>query len=166
MIGRSFKSWVALAGGLIFGLVSCSRKEPVAPLARNEYVNAAACAQCHADISRKYSSTGMARAFHSPDAASFPDPKPYFHRASATWYRIEPGDGGWYQRWWQLGPTGNKESAGESKIDFVMGSGNHVRTYLHRTARGTLIELPLAWYAEKGGFLGSESRSRHQRPPD
>ena len=23
-----------------------------------------------------------------------------------------------------------------SEIDFVMGSGNHVRTYLHRTSRG------------------------------
>ena len=32
-----------------------------------------------------------------------------------------------------------------------MGSGNHVRSYLHRTARGALIELPLAWYAENGG---------------
>ena len=60
-------------------------------------------------------------------------------------------DGGWYQRWWQIGFKGQEESVGESKIDYVMGSGNHVRTYLHRTARGTLIELPLAWYAEKGG---------------
>ncbi len=33
----------------------------------------------------------------------------------------------------------------------MMGSGNLVRTCLHRTARGTLIELPLAWDAEKGG---------------
>ncbi len=32
-----------------------------------------------------------------------------------------------------------------------MGSGNHVRTYLHRTERGALIELPLAWYSENGG---------------
>jgi hypothetical protein len=32
-----------------------------------------------------------------------------------------------------------------------MGSGNQVRTYLHRTDRGAPIELPLAWYAENGG---------------
>ena len=32
-----------------------------------------------------------------------------------------------------------------------MGSGNHARTYLHRTPRGTLIELPLGWYADQGG---------------
>ena len=34
----------------------------------------------------------------------------------------------------------------------VFGSGNHARSYLHRTARGTFIELPLGWYAEKGGY--------------
>ena len=37
-----------------------------------------------------------------------------------------------------------------------MGSGNHVRTYLHRTERGALIELPLAWYAENGGVWAME----------
>ena len=42
----------------------------------------------------------------------------------------------------------------ESRIDYVLGSGNHARSYLHRTARGTLIELPLGWYAEKGGYWG------------
>ena len=40
----------------------------------------------------------------------------------------------------------------EKQIDFVMGSGNHARAYLHRTARNTLVELPLGWYAEKGGY--------------
>ena len=34
----------------------------------------------------------------------------------------------------------------------MLGSGNHARSYLHRTARGTLIELPLGWYSEKGGY--------------
>ena len=34
----------------------------------------------------------------------------------------------------------------------MLGSGNHARSYLHRTARGTLVELPLGWYSEKGGY--------------
>jgi predicted CXXCH cytochrome family protein len=143
------KAWVVLAGGLV--IASCSRREAVKPLAKNEYVDAATCAECHTDIARNYSNTGMARSFHPPDAGSVPDPKAWFHPASATWYQIVARDGSWYQRWWQKGFKGQDESAGESKIDYVMGSGNHVRTYLHRTARGTLIELPLAWYAEKGG---------------
>jgi predicted CXXCH cytochrome family protein len=148
---RWYKAWVILAGGLVLALASFSRGEAAEPLAKNEYVDAGTCAKCHADIARNYSNTGMARSFHGPDAASVPNAKAWLHRASATWYQIVAKDGGWYQRWWQIGFKGKEESAGESKIDYVMGSGNHVRSYLHRTARGTLIELPLAWYAEKGG---------------
>ena len=146
-----YKAWAVLTGGLVIALASCSRPEAAKPLAKNEYVDPATCAQCHQAIARNYSSTGMAKSFHAPDAASVPNPKPWLHRASATWYQIVARDGAWYQRWWQLGFKGQQESAGESKIDYVMGSGNHVRTYLHRTARNTLLELPLAWYAEKGG---------------
>src|SRR5436190_147663 len=40
----------------------------------------------------------------------------------------------------------------EKQIDFVMGSGNHARAYLNRTVRNALVELPLAWYAENGGY--------------
>lgn len=93
----------------------------------------------------------MAKAFYTPDAASSPNPKAYFHKASSTWYQNVAKEGAWYQKWWQTGRDGREVSVGESKIDYVMGSGNHVRTYLHRTARGTFLELPLAWYAEKGG---------------
>ena len=150
-MSRWHRPWVVLACGLIMALISCSRRDPVKPQAKNEYVDPATCAQCHTDIARSYSNTGMARSFRSPDAASVPNPKAYFHAASSTWYQIVSRDGGWYQRWWQSGLKGQEESAGESKIDYVMGSGNHVRTYLHRTQQGTLTELPLAWYAEKGG---------------
>jgi len=146
---RSLKSWLIHASWLILALPSCSRREP--QTAANQYVDARACAECHAGIARTYAATGMAKAFYTPDAASFPNPKPYLHKPSNTWYQIVAKDGGWTQKWWQIGHKGQEESAGESKIDFVMGSGNHVRTYLHRTARNTLIELPLAWYSEKGG---------------
>jgi Flp pilus assembly protein TadD len=148
---RRYKAWAVLAGALVVALASCARREAAKPLAKNEYVDARICADCHSGIAQTYSNTGMARSFYPPTAASVPNPKAYFHRASATWYQIVAKNGGWYQRWWQIGSKGQEESVGESKIDYVMGSGNHVRTYLHRTARDTLIELPLAWYAEKGG---------------
>ncbi|HEY4085291.1 MAG TPA: tetratricopeptide repeat protein [Bryobacteraceae bacterium] len=140
-----------MAGILLVALASYSRRESVKAQTQNEYVDSRICADCHGDIARTYSETGMARSFYTPDAASVPSSKPYFHRASGTWYQVVTRDGDWYQRWWQIGSRGQQESAGESKVDYVMGSGNHVRSYLHRTALGTLIELPLAWYAEKGG---------------
>src|SRR6185437_4423130 len=55
-------------------------------------------------------------------------------------------------RRWQIGYECKETNVEELEIDYVMGSGNRVRTYLHRTPRGTLIELPLAWYSEKGGY--------------
>ena len=94
----------------------------------------------------------MARAFYAPSPESFPAARPYFHRASGTWFQTISKDGAYYQRVWQIGYSGRKENAREWKIDYVMGSGNHVRSYLHRTIRNTLIELPLAWYSEKGGY--------------
>ena len=42
----------------------------------------------------------------------------------------------------------------ESEINYWFGSGNHARSYLHRTAAGELIELPLTWYTEDGGHWG------------
>ena len=55
---------------------------------------------------------------------------------------------------WQRGFDGKPDNVEELQIDYIMGSGNHVRTYLHREVDGTLIELPLAWYAELGGHWG------------
>ena len=39
-----------------------------------------------------------------------------------------------------------------SAFDYVLGSGNHARTFLHLSPRNTLQQLPLGWYAEKGGY--------------
>ena len=52
----------------------------------------------------------------------------------------------------RLGADGRENNVVEKEIHFVIGSGNHVRTYLHKTPNGQLLELPVAWYAEKGGF--------------
>ena len=46
---------------------------------------------------------------------------------------------------------GNKTNIVEKEIHYVMGSGNHARSYLHRTPEGKLVQLPVSWYAEGGG---------------
>jgi len=162
---RWYKAGLVLTCSLAVALASCSNPYAVTPPAKNEYVDAATCAKCHTNKARSYADTGMARSFYSPDAASVPNPEAYFHRASATWYQVIEKNGGWYQRWWQIGFKGQEESAGESRIDYVMGSGNHVRSYLHRTARDTLIMLPLAWYSEKGGSWALNPGFDESDPP-
>ena len=60
----------------------------------------------------------------------------------------------YYQRRWQIGFDGKETNVEEMKIDYVIGSGNHARSYLHRTVSGGYIELPLGWYSQKGGYWG------------
>src|SRR5580698_9467944 len=105
------------------------------------------CGTCHAKIAQSYAKTGMARSFHKPESIQSTR---FYHKLSDTWYAMEERDGQYYQRRWRIGYDGQETEVQESHIDYVMGSGNHVRTYLTRTARGALIELPLAWYSENG----------------
>ena len=75
----------------------------------------------------------------------------YYHALSDSHYAMTIRNGQYFQRRWQTDAAGNPINVEETQIDFVMGSGNHARSYLHRTARGMLIELPLGWYPDKGG---------------
>jgi predicted CXXCH cytochrome family protein len=113
------------------------------------------CARCHPKIARTYALTGMARSFYrvQPQNAveDFTRGNPFYHQLSGTWYAMLKRDGTYYQRRWRIGNSGQEIHVQESRIDYVMGSGNHARTYLHRTGRGALLELPLGWYPENGG---------------
>jgi tetratricopeptide (TPR) repeat protein len=153
----AFSRKLATAAALLVALAGAgrSRSHAAAPSPDgepNRHLNARVCAGCHMNIYERYGHTGMARAFYAPSPESFPNFRPYFHRPSGTWFQMVAKDGAYYQRVWQIGYSGKQENFSEWKIDYVMGSGNHVRSYLHRTIRNTLIELPLAWYAEKGGY--------------
>lgn len=101
----------------------------------------------------------MARSFYRLDPAhtieDYQDRNSYDHFASGIRYemihvRDAAGDH-YFQRQSTIRFRGDEANVLENSVDFVMGSGNHARTYLHRTARGTLEQLPLSWYAENGG---------------
>jgi tetratricopeptide (TPR) repeat protein len=117
--------------------------------------NSAACAACHRAIYDKYLRTGMARSFYRPAPANtienYVDAR-FHHEPSDTWYEMARRGDRFFQKRWRTLSDGSTIDAQELSVDYVMGSGNHVRTYIHRTAAGALIELPLAWYAENGGF--------------
>ncbi len=119
----------------------------------NHYVSPALCARCHQDIAVKYRQTGMGRSFYRAPA-DLTTAKPFYHAASDNYFAMTARGGKVYQRRWQIGFDGQETNIDERQVDFVLGSGNHSRTYLHLTARNTLQQLPLAWYAEKGGSWG------------
>jgi predicted CXXCH cytochrome family protein len=131
---------------------------PAPALAANAYVDPAVCARCHADKARTYSQTGMGRSFYrlTPQTAieDFKSGLPFHHAASDAYFNVFERDGKYFQRRWQIGFDGRETNVEEKQIDFVLGSGNHARTYLHLTSRGALQQLPLGWYSEKGGYWG------------
>jgi hypothetical protein len=98
------------------------------------------CANCHPAIAASFAKTGMARSFYKAAAI---ERVRFYHRLSDTWYAIAERGGSYYQRRWRIGYTSEDTEVQESRIDYVMGSGNHVRTYLHRTDRGALEHFHL-----------------------
>jgi predicted CXXCH cytochrome family protein len=116
------------------------------------HAQVAACAPCHADIAAEFLRTGMGRSFYRVRLSALPE-EPFYHEASDSYFAMVVRDARVYQRRWQIGFDGNPTNIDEKLVDFVLGSGNHAKTYLHLTARGTLQQLPLGWYAENGGTL-------------
>ncbi|HEY3743990.1 MAG TPA: tetratricopeptide repeat protein [Bryobacteraceae bacterium] len=137
--------------GLAFALLFTS-----ALPAATQYANSKLCAACHPAIAKSWQQNGMGRSFAAPRpeilVEDFTKKNSYYHPASNTYYQMLNRNGVLVQRRYQLGFEGKETNLDEKQIDYIVGSGNHMRTYVHRNADGTLVELPLAWYAEKGGY--------------
>jgi tetratricopeptide (TPR) repeat protein len=121
------------------------------------YVDPATCAVCHEEIARSYALTGMGRSFAKlgPGAnkiADFAARNRLHHTASNRHYTMLERDGRFYQRRHEIGADGRESNVLEIEAHYVVGSGNHARTFLHRTVDGRLRELPVSWYAERGGY--------------
>lgn len=76
----------------------------------------------------------------------------YYHQPSRSYFTVLRRGGQYVQRRYQLDAAGRQVNVMEKQVDYVMGSGLHSRAYLHQNPDGTLVELPLAWYSEKGGY--------------
>ncbi len=113
-----------------------------------QYTDPSVCATCHLTEAAKWRGTAMARSF----AVATPGPSgTYYHAPSDIFYEVFTRGSEYFQKQYQKDAAGTVIHAMENRIDYVLGSGSHSRTFLHRTPANTLIELPLAWYAEKGG---------------
>lgn len=125
-------------------------------MAQSGYVNPAVCAECHGDIAATYHKTGMGRSF-SPAApgkviGNFTRQNTICNKPSNLCYTMLERSGQYFERRYEIGFGGKETNVLEERIDYVMGSGNHASTFLHRNASGNLIELPVTWYSEKGGY--------------
>lgn len=120
------------------------------------YADAGTCPLCHGQIASTYSLTGMARSSSKlrPDKplADFKIHNRLYHEVSDRHYTMVERGGKFYQRRHEVGFDGKETNAVEFEADYVIGSGNHARTFLHRKADGRRLEMPVSWYSERGGY--------------
>ena len=120
-----------------------------------EYAAAGSCAECHAAQAKTHAETGMGRAFARATEASagreFGGAGVFYHKASDRFYQPVRREGRFFVRRWQKDEGGGETNAIEYEVHYVVGSGNHSKTFLHRDGANHLIEMPVSWYAEGGG---------------
>jgi predicted CXXCH cytochrome family protein len=161
----SRKAWLLVVAGIglvgIAAMFFLGRGSPFAlppEQVKSDYVDSATCAGCHQAIAKSYHLTGMGRSLFRPrletTVEDYKTHNSIYNRTSDRYYTMLERDGKWIQRRHQIGLGGQEINVEEKPVDYVMGSGNHVRSYLNRTTQGTLVELPVSWYAEKGGYWG------------
>ena len=128
------------------------------PVLSTAYADPSVCSSCHSEIARTYSLTGMGRSFSRvrPGSSAFAggEGARLYHKASDRHYRMSERDGKLFQRRHQIGFGGQETNALELEAHYVIGSGNHARTFLHRNADGRLVQMPVSWYAEARQAIG------------
>ena len=119
------------------------------------YVADGVCASCHPDLYDSYQQVGMARSFYRPRADNliedFAAPA-FFHEPSRRYYRMVRRGDRLVMRRHQLDAAGKPINQVEQEVDWILGSGNHSRTYLYRSSWGELYQLPIAWYTQPGDW--------------
>src|SRR5258706_6040576 len=124
------------------------------------YVDPGSCARCHREIAENYARTGMGRSFRSvgPNTAlpGF-DGTRFTNAPSCQRFTSILRGNDHYVRRSQSGAN-----TLEVRADYVLGSGDHARSYLRRSVDNRLLEFPVSWYAENGGHW--EMSPAYDRP--
>ncbi|MGH9362739.1 MAG: cytochrome c3 family protein, partial [Thermoanaerobaculia bacterium] len=115
------------------------------------YLEDKVCATCHRDLARSFQQVGMARSFYRPrpatDIEDFGAPA-LVHAPSRQRFTLRRSGERLVFRRDQEGPDGRPINVLEQEVDWILGSGNHARTYLYRTPGGELFQLPISWYTQ------------------
>ncbi len=136
-----------------------------------KYVGDEECALCHFEIFKSFKQTGMGRSFYPPSASSriadLARNKPVYDTRSNLHYEVFAKGEELHQIEYRLNDKAQRTHELARKIDYVIGSGNHARTYL-TSENGFLYELPLTWYSQKKSWGMSPgyavANSRFSRP--
>ncbi len=119
------------------------------------YVGPSACKGCHAAIGATFARTGMGRSFYPLTAETAVED---FERrnvvdveATGVRYRMTRRDGRFYMKQFVVEASGREAAVDEREMRFVVGSGNHSRSYVTEVD-GKLFQMPVCWYPSLGAW--------------
>lgn len=151
------------------GLVAAGRAEPPAdPLAAMGirvsagaapgYVPDGTCSMCHRAIYLSYQQVAMARAFRRADVGALIEDLAtarVVHAPSGQTFELAAEGGKLIFRRYQRDAQGQPIHRFEVAVDWILGSGNHARTYLYQTppASSTSCRSPGTARAAAGAWL-------------
>jgi predicted CXXCH cytochrome family protein len=150
-------------------LSACTAGRSPAPAQRVEkphYVDVRSCRPCHTEIYDSYQGVAMARSFYRPAASNviedYEKNNRFIHAASNRHYRMLRRGGRFFQQRFQL-QQGREVNLFEQEIYYIIGSGNHARSYLNLSAGGVLTQLPATWYPQekRWGISPGYDRKQH-----
>ena len=142
---------------MIVGLLFTQPNRSTIPYYKNldssvQYVGDEECAACHADIYNSFIRTGMGRSFYPAGNAEaiedFKNNAPIYDANNNFFYKASLQEGNIIQTEYRINAAGEKIHELNRGADYVMGSGNHNRTYV-TVQNGFVKELPLTWYVDK-----------------
>jgi tetratricopeptide (TPR) repeat protein len=142
---------------------ACTKNQP----AEAAYVPSGSCRACHPAIADSYQNVAMARSLYRPAVANIIEDyrakNQFYHAASERHYRMTERAGRFYQQRYQRDERGREVNLLEVEVSYIIGSGNHARSYLHLSASGELTQLPVTWYSQKRqwGMSPGYDKPRH-----
>ena len=126
---------------------------PISEGAAPGYVPDSACAECHEERQASFRHSPMSRSFYAmtPDnmLEELAD-NAFFHEASGNYYEMVRRGDELFQRRWRVDLTGKRYAEFERRVDWVIGSGTHARTYCYQTPSGEFFQMPVSWYKGLG----------------
>ena len=155
---------------LLLAVVAIARRRTASapkPESVTRYAAPGACKACHSAIAASYAELGMGRSFYRPSAGTavedYSTKNEIFHAPSRRHYRMTSRDGKFVQRRYQTDERGREVNVFEREVSYIIGSGNHARSYLHLSPSGELTQLPVTWYTveKRWGMSPGYDKQRH-----
>ena len=160
LIGIGVAAWAVLVLAAVlpalFPQGSTAQTTPLStaePRHAEGYVGQETCASCHREITDSYERVAMSRSFSRPTPANtiedYEKNNNFFHEKSGFYYTMLERDGRFFQRRSLKNKKGEPVHIHEEEITYILGSGDHARSYFHHHPSGVITKLPVTWYTQE-----------------